>query len=91
MNNIVYTLFHDRVLQYERYRQGYGDPLEKSLEQVFIFSHYDDSVERRLMLEAMEEGYLTYIEHIPHISTDLFKLTEMGRDYIRTKMDFDRL
>lgn len=93
MHPLVYRLFTKNIHGWVAHRKKYVDPLDRALSDIFIFSQWekDDGGRREQIVQSLKDGWIELREHVPSASIDLIKLTEKGKDFVRTKLDFDEL
>lgn len=92
MHPLIYILYTINLDRWTAHRKEYDDPLDKALSDIFVFSSWNDKTyKRKLMIQSLEDGWLKMKERAPTARVDLLSLSNKGKEYIKTRLEFNAL
>jgi hypothetical protein len=79
-----------RVEQWVRHRMNYHDPLQRALEDIIGFVGFG-SERMEDFQKDLTDGYLIIGEYAPISKVIIFKLSDLGIEYMKLRMSYENL
>ena len=88
MNTVVYNYFSENITTWRHARRDFVDPLQKSLEDIICMINHKGYLSdvHHIFEESLNDGYLIISEYAKNAHTTIYKLSDLGIEYMKLKM-----